>query len=87
MHSFFRWAVGAASIAAAATALYLWTLLDQGSVQAWMDPDRYYHLMLAAKQAAQGGWALSVLPAVEGLGWQDFFPDKEPLFHLLTDYA
>ncbi len=58
--------------------------------QAWLitrfssDPDRFYHLMLAREWAASAGLFLKSLPSVDALGWAGFFPDKEPLFHVLT---
>jgi hypothetical protein len=49
-----------------------------------LDPDRFYHLMIAREWAASTGIFVTSLPSVDALGWANFFPDKEPLFHLLT---
>jgi hypothetical protein len=49
------------------------------------DPDRYYHLGLAALTAKQG--LLATLPQVEDLGWGRYFPDKEFLFHAVAGAA
>jgi hypothetical protein len=54
------------------------------ATQTSLDPDRFYHLMLAREWAASTGLFLASLPSVDALGWADFFPDKEPLFHVLT---
>ena len=47
------------------------------------DPDRYYHLALARLASEHG--LLRTLPQVEDLGWGQYFPDKEFLFHVLTE--
>jgi hypothetical protein len=49
------------------------------------DPDRYYHLGLAAITAEHG--LPRTLPQVEDLGWGHYFPDKEFLFHAATGAA
>ncbi len=49
------------------------------------DPDRYYHLGLAAITSKQG--LPATLPQVEDLGWGRYFPDKEFLFHAATGAA
>lgn len=46
------------------------------------DPDRFYHLALSRLSSEQG--LLRSLPQVEDLGWGQYFPDKEFLFHVLT---
>jgi len=56
-----------------------WSPLQAGA----SDPDRYYHLALG-RMAAENG-LLRVLPQVEDLGWGQYFPDKEFLFHVLTE--
>ena len=56
-----------------------WSPLQAGA----SDPDRYYHLALGRIAAEHG--LLRVLPQVEDLGWGQYFPDKEFLFHVLTE--
>jgi hypothetical protein len=70
------------SIVAPAVVLY-WCWL---ATRASSDPDRYYHLMLAREWASSSGLFPQKLPSVDALGWSDFFPDKEPLFHVLTGF-
>lgn len=51
------------------------------------DPDRYYHLVVSQYWKWREGFFVRSFPNVEGLGWGDFFPDKEPFFHVLTGIA
>ncbi len=46
------------------------------------DPVRYHHLALSRLSSEQG--LLRTLPQIEDLGWGQYFPDKEFLFHVLT---
>lgn len=48
------------------------------------DADRYYHFALAKIMHEQGAIHLGTLPQAEDIGWGNYFPDKEFLFHLLT---
>ncbi len=58
--------------------------IDQRTVgRVLADPDRYLHLSINRMLAESGQWALDALPQVHGLGWDKFFPDKEPLFHTI----
>ena len=67
---------------AAAMAVYYWLLFFPPRLVGSNDPDRYYHLGLAAITAEHG--LPATLPQVEDLGWGNYFPDKEFLFHALT---
>jgi hypothetical protein len=49
------------------------------------DPDRLYHLALSREAVESGQLYLKTLPQAEGLGWNEYFPDKEFLFHQLTN--
>lgn len=51
------------------------------------DTDRFYHLALAKLMHEAGTITLSALPQAEDLGWGQYFPDKEFLFHALTRLA
>ena len=46
------------------------------------DPDRYYHFAVSRMTAEHG--LLHSLPQVSDLKWDQFFPEKEFLFHQLT---
>ncbi len=48
------------------------------------DPDRYYHFAVSRHMQEIDGWFPKTLPAVVGLKWDRYFPDKEFLFHQLT---
>ena len=48
------------------------------------DPDRYFHFALARETAKAGKLYLDSVPQVIGLGWHNYFPDKEFLFHQAT---
>lgn len=48
------------------------------------DSDRYYHFALSRMLHEARAFSLPVLPQVDDLGWDQYFPDKEFLFHVLT---
>jgi hypothetical protein len=48
------------------------------------DTDRYYHFALSRMLMESHAFHLETLPQAEDLGWKDYFPDKEFLFHVLT---
>ena len=77
-------AIGA-SFVALALAAYYWLYFLPPRLLGSHDPDRYYHLALS-RLTAEGG-LLRRLPQVEDLGWGNYFPDKEFLFHALTGGA
>lgn len=52
-----------------------------------LDPDRFYHYALLREWAAQGGWIMRSWRQFPLLGWNDYFADKEFLFHLLLRIA
>lgn len=51
------------------------------------DPDRYYHLALSREMLSSGKSFFRTLPAIQGLGWDKYFSDKEFLFHQLTRFG
>lgn len=51
------------------------------------DSDRQYHLGLSKLLVDAGSLHLEKLPQAEDVGWGDYFPDKEYLFHVLTSFA
>lgn len=59
-------------------------LLFAGNTNHLGDTDRYYHFALSRILAEAGAFSLQVLPQVVDIGWSDYFPDKEFLFHVLT---
>jgi hypothetical protein len=48
-----------------------------------IDPDIFFHLALS-RFASETGWIPRTLPQVVGLGWDQFFEEKEFFYHLLT---
>lgn len=58
--------------------------LQRNAEITYSDPDRYYHLALSREAVKSGKWFLDTLPAVEGLGWNQKFAEKEFLFHQIT---
>jgi hypothetical protein len=70
---------------AAAMAVYYWLFVFPPRLLGGHDPDRYYHLGLSRLVAEHG--LLRRVPQVEDLGWGNYFPDKEFLFHVLTGAA
>lgn len=48
------------------------------------DTDRYYHFALSKMLHEQGAFRLPALPQAEDIGWGNYFPDKEFLFHVVT---
>jgi hypothetical protein len=73
-----------AGVAAAAAAWY-WLFVLPPRLLGSADPDRFYHLALSRLIANSG--LPRTLPQVEDLGWGQYFPDKEFLFHALTALA
>src|SRR4051794_35267116 len=49
------------------------------------DPDRYYHIAVSREISERG--VIHTLPQVEGLRWNEYFPDKEFLYHAVTGSA
>lgn len=66
---------------AAVSVLFL-LVLRRMEHYAGYDPDRYYHLALSRMTAERG--ILHTLPQVASLHWDQYFPDKEFLFHVLS---
>jgi len=50
------------------------------------DADRYFHFAISRAAIEQGKF-INSLPQVEFLGWGEYFPDKEFLFHIITSTA
>lgn len=49
----------------------------------FFDPDSLYHLFILSQAQAQHVWFLKTLPQLPELGWQNYFSDKEFLFHFI----
>jgi hypothetical protein len=79
-----RW-IGRGCVALA-IAFWYWLWFLPPKLLGSADPDRYYHLALS-RLIAEQGWIPKSLPQVEDLGWGNYFPDKEFLFHVLTGAA
>lgn len=76
-----RWAqIGAGFALLAAGFLYLY----RSFVFYVIDPDRFYHFAVSRATVESGHWVLRALPQVEGLHWNEYFLDKEFLFHQFT---
>lgn len=62
--------------------LLLFSSLTLLSRQEKEEPDTFYHYAISKMTAEQG--LLRTLPQVQDLGWGEYFPDKEFLFHQWT---
>ena len=76
----------ATALFAALTAVAQYAGYRLASASRVPDPDRWYHLALARYQSTSD-WLPRSLPQVVGLGWDQYFPDKEFLFHQVTALA
>lgn len=59
-------------------------LLQHRARPQYGDPDRYYHYAVSRYMNETPGLFPKVFPQVKGLGWDEYFPDKEFLYHQVT---
>lgn len=79
-----RWSVSFAAVAWGSLFPVFFLLLRRFELLPLGDTDRFYHLALSREMARASVWYLKALPQLPVLGWSEFFPDKEFLFHVLT---
>ena len=48
------------------------------------DPDRYYHFAISRQMKETGKLYVREIPQIKGIHWDEYFPDKEFLFHQFT---
>lgn len=72
------WLVLAAITTALATFLFTHFIRDQ-----FADADYFFHVALS-RDMAQRGWWLKAIPQFTGVGWDQWYSDKEFLYHLVT---
>ena len=78
-----RWVWGA--VVATVMATYYWVFFFPPRLVGGNDPDRFYHLGVS-RIISEHGFPRT-LPQAADLGWANYFPEKEFLFHALTGAA